>query len=189
MTKKQLNVLRVYHEATKEELHEGMNWYADVHQEAERLADTYRVTLKHAAGIIAALSPRMRWGRNIDEAEQILLCDGDEHASLIVGSALGDNVRKACSIARGDSPEVVLQGNKVRAFYQCIVEPESPLTVCVDVHAYSIWLGRPEPGPTLSDRLYARVASDYVAVARSLSLVPCQLQAITWTRWRRTHTR
>lgn len=186
MRQKELNILAVYHQATREELRAGLSWYADVNEECARLAQTYRVTMQQAAGVIAALSPGLRWENNVEAAERMLA----EEPLDGLGVRWYANVRKAEAILNASDPFVALKGNKVRAFYACILTPDKGLSVCVDGHAYCIWTGRRiglDKVPELNDRLYNRIASDYMSVARVVQLQACQLQAITWLTWRRLH--
>jgi hypothetical protein len=186
MTVKQLNILRVYHQATADELVCGLNWYRDANCEADRLSQEKGILIEQSAGIIAAMSPGLRWDRNVEAAERII-----QSRSLDgLGIRWYDGVRKAKRILRGHSPCEVLKGNKVKAFYHCICHPQNETSVCCDGHAYSIWAGRRitlDDVPPMNNRLYHRIASDYVIVSRDLSVSPCQLQAITWCTHRRLH--
>lgn len=186
-TVRQNNLLRCYHLATMEERDSGMTWYRDANCEADRLAVENGIDVQQSAGIIAAVSPGLRWERNVACAERIIkgeVLDG-------LGVRWYDGVWKAEKILRGKAPMHVLRGNKVRAFYACILDPSNRLHVCVDGHAYAIWVGRRvtlDDVPTLNDRLYTRIAADYANVAYQVGITPCQLQAITWVTWRRLHS-
>ena len=186
MRQKELNILAVYNQASKEEMRAGIGWYADARDEADRLAETYGLTLNQTAGIIAAVSPGLRWENNAETAERIIR----KEALTGLGVRWYDGVGKAKRIVRGHNPDVVLKGNKVKAFYACILNPDNALSVCIDGHAYAIWQGTRvtlDDVPSLTDRLYHRIAGDYLAVAKLVKLSPCQLQAITWVAWRRMH--
>lgn len=187
MTVKQLNILRTYHQATADELQRGMVWYRDANCEADRLADENDLSTTQTAGMIAAVSPGLRWERNVECAERII-----KHETLNgLGVRWYDGVRKAKRILKGHNPVEVLKGNKVKAFYACILNPSNPIgSVCIDGHAYAIWVGRRitlDDVPTINDRLYNRIASDYCVVAKDLAISPCQVQSITWLTWRRLH--
>lgn len=196
MTHRQTNILKVYHQATADELSGGLEWYAAAHDEAERLAcrgTTIWLGIRETAAVIAAVSPGLRWERNVVAAERILsggttLYGEDELTGL--GVRWYDGVAKARAIIDGRNPAYVLKGNKVRAFWHCIWQPDNGLHVCIDGHAYSIWTGERivlADVPTLDDRLYNRISGDYAAVAKHVGIRPCQLQAITWVTHRRIH--
>lgn len=182
MTHRQLNIFRTYSNATAEEIDNGLRWYATAHDEAKRLHENIRI----GAAVIAAVSPGLRWERNIEAAERILA----SRTLNGLGVRWYDGVKKAKRVMRGDNPDVVLKGNKVRAFYACIVNPNQSLHCCVDGHAYAIWAGRRinlTEVPNITDKLYRRIEADYAAVAKTISIKTHQLQAITWLTWRRLH--
>jgi hypothetical protein len=192
MNHRQTNILRVYHLASGEEIASGSQWYHAAHDEAVRLSSpTHSVRI--TAAVIAALSPGLRWERNVEAAERVIrggttLYDDDELGGL--GVRWYDGVRKAERILAGRNPAIVLQGPKVRAFWHCIAQPDSTLAVCVDGHAYSIWAGQRlalDDIPPFNERMYTRISGDYAAVASHVGIRPCQIQAICWVAWRRLH--
>jgi hypothetical protein len=185
MNIKQLNILRVYHLSTGEEMNAGLSWYVNANQEATRLT-SLGVTLEQSCAIISAVSPGLKWERTVEAAERIIR--GESLAGI--GLRWFDGVKKAKRIRAGSNPGSVLRGNKVNAFYACILNPANTVSVCVDGHAYAIWAGNRitlDDVPPMNDRLYSRIASDYSIVAKDIGITPCQLQAITWTTHRRIH--
>ena len=105
-------------------------------------------------------------------------------------STFGKNKGKAIAILKGALPLDVLGGSKVRAFYLCIIGHDS---VCVDGHAYSIWLGHrvaTSATPKISEKLYEKISQDYRVAAQQINLItgeeytPAQVQAVTWVVWR-----
>ena len=106
-------------------------------------------------------------------------------------STFHGNKRKALTILAGAQPLEVLGGLKVRAFYNCILGDSG---VCVDGHAYAIWLGSYVPTtktPKISAKLYASISAAYGQAAQTINSVmgtsysAAQIQAITWTVWQR----
>ena len=85
----------------------------------------------------------------------------------------------------------ILTGQKIIAFFRSIVNLGG---VCIDGHAYAIWLGKQVPTtqtPNLrTGKLFERIQKHYIAVAkRSLTLcgqalTPTELQAVTWVTYR-----
>ena len=134
MKQRQINILKVYHQASAAELQSGMRWYQQAHEDATAIANTLPI----GAGAIAALSPGLRWESNVEAARRVIA--GESLDGL--GVRWYDGVRKAKRIAKGHNPLVVLKGNKVRAFYSCILSPDASQSVCVDGHAYSVWAGK-----------------------------------------------
>lgn len=178
------NVLAVYRQATVAETVEGLEWYADAHALAVALNPENPA---ESAGVIAALSPMMPWERNKALAIQAYV---NKEAS----GALSSNVKKANAILAGNSPEDVLGGDKVRAFYGIIADPSSD-AVCVDRHAFDIAVGRVTNNRSRSalsrKGVYQMFADAYVSASKALSaetgmdISPAQVQAVTWVVWRR----
>lgn len=184
MTIRQLNIHRVYSQASADEISTGLGWYKDAHQQADDIRG--KLTVLQCAGIIAALSPGLRWENNIEAAERII--KGRSLKGL--GIRWYDGVKKARRIKRGENPSVVVQGNKTRAFMALLANPDNAVSVCIDGHAYAIAVGRRIPLdeiPPITDSLYNKLSADYLTVARAIGILPCQLQAITWVTWRRLH--
>jgi len=67
------NIRAILDLATPEEVDYWANWYDVAHEEASELADNLGMPLDVVAGVIAALSPNLRWEINIDAAENLLL--------------------------------------------------------------------------------------------------------------------
>jgi hypothetical protein len=92
------------------------DWYWRSRQQARRLARLGGVSVRAAAGIIAALSPNTLWKANITLAEHVLL-----HSEP---KGFRGNWKKAERIRDGERPLSVLRGPKVRAFYRAIMGDE-----------------------------------------------------------------
>lgn len=189
------SILAVFFGANEAEKHEGLSWYGRAQSIARRLASQYNISLSTVAGVIASLSPNNRWERNVIDAEALIKAYtyGGDYDALKV-CTFGKNKAKAIAVLQGADPLDVLGGLKVRAFYECIIGADS---VCVDGHAYSIWLGQRVPTnktPKISDKLYARIAEDYRIATKQINQItsdfylPCQVQAITWVAWRNLYS-
>jgi len=148
--------------------------------EAERLGDAYGLPANQAAGIIAAMSPRVRWSVNIRAAERIAAAyaAGDAQAPRV---GLGPNVAKAWRIAHGEPAGLVLGGPKVRAFFANITGDAQSVTC--DVWATRAAFGRYD-APVPSGPLYERVSRAYVAAAELCGVTPRELQAAVWVHIR-----
>lgn len=175
------NILKVYAQATALEIEQGMEWYTVASNEARSLCQSHAM----ACGVIAAVSPGLRWDVNILAARGLI-----EGAGINgLGRIWPANIYKAERIVRGHDPGVVLGGNKVRAFYQCLLNPLDWFHVVVDGHAYGIWSNERIPLNKIhiTNRRYRLISSDYMRTADSLGILPNQLQAIVWLTWRRLH--
>jgi hypothetical protein len=187
MNRGQRNILKIYRKANAEQIRQGLSWYSDAHNEAALLAGLLPdKSIARAAGIISAVSPGLRWEKNIEAAERII--NGESLDGI--GQRYKAHRDKAVRIRGGSDLNNEFIGRdrpKTRAFWQLLCNPTDPLTVCVDGHGYAIWYGERvtlDNIPHIRGRLYNRIAGDYVVAAKSLGILPCQLQAITWITWR-----
>lgn len=154
----------------------GRRWYFDAFYLAQELTERYQLRdIYSGAGIIAALSPGVRWEINVQDARN--LC---ELGSKAVVSTYNANKQKALAIRFGADPDVVLGGLKVRAFWLNIARPDFSEEVCIDRWAIRAirWEG------WITDKRYRLIAKAYRHVADRCGLLPHQVQAIVWTQIR-----
>ena len=173
---------------------EGLSWYQRANLAAVRLADQYEIAIDTAAGVIAALSPRNKWDRNLIDAENLIAAykaAGEEGTEDVKVCTFGANKKKAVEIliwaAQGDIVKEFLSGPKLIEFFSCIIGEDD---VCIDGHAYSIWFGdriRLADVPSIGKKLRAEIKKDYLAVAKKNNLTGYEVQAITWVAHRRLH--
>jgi hypothetical protein len=174
------NIIKIYNAATEDHIREGLSWYRDAHALASELdpSDPDR-----AAGVIAALSPRESWTRNVYLATLLYERNGD-----LQDGTLTSNLDKARRIFNGEAPLDVLGGDKVRAFYTLISDPDNADAVCVDRHAFDVAVGRKTDDKTRQalgrKGAYDRFARAYRRAAEVLGVTPAQVQAVTWVAWR-----
>lgn len=146
----------------------GRAWYRTARRTAKRLARAHGCTLQTAAGVIAVLSPRLQWARNVTAAAEVL-----EGRSRVPG-VFRASLAKARRIAAGERPEDVLSGPKVRAFYAALLGD-------LDAAVVDVWIARAagiEDAPT--DREYAQVAEALRMGAREVGEPTAVFQATTW---------
>jgi hypothetical protein len=108
----------------------------------------------------------------------------------------------AVRIYRGESPDEVLNGHKVRSFYNNILANEdSGRSITIDTHALSAAVGVKVPAQdermdvlaTPTNRqysvkgAYSLFADAYRRVADAHGLSPEQVQALVWIQWRKTN--
>lgn len=171
------NIIATARRATAAEIESGVTWYNQANEIAAEIAPN----LEAGAGVIAALSPRMPWDRNVSLARQAFI-------NGVASGSLGSNVRKANSIIEGQNPENVLGGDKVRSFYANIVNPFGD-DVTIDRHAFDIAMGystNDKARSVLSRKgVYEQLANMYREAGSILGLTGAQVQAITWVVWRR----
>lgn len=183
-TPRERNITATYRAATAAQRVEGRSWYATARQVAESLdpADPRR-----AAAVLAVLSPRVHWDRNVTMA-------ADVYAGRPV-AGIRANADKARRIVDGADPDVVVSGPKVRAFWAAIVDPDNAEAIVVDRHALDVACGDVLDDETRGKLLgrkgaYSEVAGLYRSAARRLSkelghtLTAVDVQATTWVAWR-----
>lgn len=190
------SILGTFFMASPSEIEEGKHWYSDAARIAETISDETGISYIKVAGVIAALSPQNPWERNVQDARnicQIYNIDGKDAAQNVKVGTFGANKAKAIKILEcGDLTEYViaydiLNGQKVINFFLSILGHDD--AVCVDGHAYSIWLGErvsTSDTPKMTPKLYQRIADDYVQATVKINEIlgtqykPYTVQAITW---------
>ena len=178
------NVLSVFDSATSAEVAEGKSWYLAANALAWEI-DPMRPW--NGAGVIAALSPRLRWDKNEAYARLAYSLKGydiGEVASYI--PALGNSRTKALRMVNGEHVSDVIGGGlKTNAFWDNILNPYTSEAVTVDKHAFDIANGvRTGYSTVITDKAYREIASLYREAAHIVGIAPLHMQAITWVTWR-----
>lgn len=190
-------ILRTFDQATPEEIEAGLNWYATARAECQSIARNQSLPLHVVVGVVAALSPNNKWSRNLRDAEQMI-------AKWSVGLAVNDVAvctykamrQKAWDILNShrrdhidlDGVLTLLNGQKIVAFAECILGRDA---CCIDGHAFNIAMGERKnltsPGVNVGKRMFRDLQSAYARAAKRRGLAAYEMQAITWTAWRRVH--
>ena len=218
-------VLKVFRAATVDERSNGREWYHRARRLAEDLvlefgarsvqgpSWTWDEAVSRASAVIAVLSPRLNWNKNVELARQVYTdawqmaviyrdrpddYRGARERLTNMFPGLKGNGDKAYRILiDGEDPEDVVSGPKVTAFWRTIVDPSDPRAVVVDRHALDV-----AKGHVLDDRqrgiilgrkgAYEELSALYRRAAKQLTKetgavwTPAEVQAVTWTTWRRT---
>lgn len=187
------NILAVYNAATAEDIREGLAWYLTAHNWCKVMAKGRSHLIARNAGIVAALSPTNGWGNNKRKAAELISL----RARIVVepgkpnGIGLGKNVEKAIAIYNGADPLDVLRGDKVRAFYQTILDPMGDIDPVIDRHAFDIAVGErtdeKRRGILSRKGVYSEFAHAYREAAKIAGIGSAQMQAVTWIAWRNMH--
>ena len=191
------NIIAVYNLATVADNEAGQTWYARALTFATQLSEVYNIETTTIVGVIAALSPRNRWERNMQDAESMvkIAASGgtyEDMLSLKVCTFSSGKI-KAAKILIGrctDRTELleILKGPKLQEFFNCILGDSGD--VCIDGHAYSIWVGDRitlANVPSIGKKLRQTIKADYQQAAQSLGVKPHVVQAVTWVCWKRIH--
>ncbi len=189
------NLETILNEATPVQVDAGLNWYRVANQTCTRVARELDIPASRFIAAVAALSPGLRWDRNIDEARLLARAWRRSEELPHVGVYGRRNVYKAVACLEGTDPLELFSERtspKVRAFYRCILEPETCTDVVVDRHAYAAaynFVG-PRGGSSekeagkLTLKRYQEIAELYRSLAQDAGLLPHQVQAVVWTAWR-----
>jgi hypothetical protein len=193
------NIAGMLQLASQSDIQAGIEWYDRAHKLGVRFIHAYEgLSLGQAVGVIAALSPNNKWERNCIDAEAMIKAwhYGADPTTVKV-CTFNKNKAKAAAILNLDDPSsvniaAILNGRKVVAFFKSIMGDKE--AVCVDGHAYAIWLGERIPTtqtPSIGVALYADIARAYQLVAKrsydlcGVTLSATQVQAVTWVTYRR----
>ena len=191
------SIIGVYKLASLCDKNQGKDWYRNAYEIASSLAVFYNTNPLQIAAVIASLSPRNRWERNIQDAESLckIYFAGGSKADLLSHKVctFGAGKKKAVAILTGNVTDrdellAILKGPKLCEFFNCIIGDLDD--VCIDGHAYSIWLGDRislKNVPAISNKLRQTIKADYKTAAQDLGLHPYELQAITWVAYKRIH--
>ena len=191
------NIIAVYNLASVADIQQGQSWYARALVFAVRLSDLYDIDTKTIVGVIASLSPRNRWERNMQDAESMVkaYANGATYKDLMSLKVCTfktgkDKAARILTDKVSDRAELLalLKGPKLQEFFNCILGDVDD--VCIDGHAYSIWIGDRitlANVPSIGKKLRQSIKADYQLAAQSLGVKPHVVQAITWVTWKRLH--
>ena len=195
LTQNQRHIQAVLDLASVSDVSAGKDWYLTARKAAIQLSDRYGVDVTTACGVIAALSPRNKWTRNLIDAENIInayVTAGIEACESVKVCTFGKNKDKSLRILACiptlDVVEGILSGPKLCEFFRSIIGQND---VTIDGHAYSIWFGERVTlanVPSIGVRLRRQIKADYLVVAAKNDLAGYELQAITWVTHRRIHS-
>lgn len=162
-------ITRTFDRATSADVESGARWYDEASDLASALAAQYYLDRDVVARVIAALSPRTTWSRNV-AGTIALLQSGDEAARRL--GCIGRNVDTALSVIDGAH----LNGPKTAAFARNIAGDRESVTV-------DVWACR--VADLDEDKLsragvYDAVAHAYRLAARRRGVDPATMQATTW---------
>lgn len=174
-------ILAAYDAASKSEMVEGLAWYPQAQQAAVSLADRFG-GVEYAAAVIAQLSPRTMWGRNLMGAT-------DMANGIVPAYCIGANVQRAKLALESDEPLETINGPKTSRFARNIMGDESVVTVDVWAARLALhgtrtnWRGE---NNTDAEKIlgrkgvYEAIEHAYKIAAQKRGVTPAQMQAITW---------
>ena len=195
------HILSTFYAATAVETVEGSEWYPTAYKYCEAIANDTGLSVAKVAAVCAALSPNNKWEKNVADTEALCVAYvtlNVEAAQLVKVSTYNTNKQKALDILEADDNEethlAILNGQKVKAFYLSIMG--NPDAVCIDGHAYSVWVGKYIPTtktPSIGVPLHKRIVASYILAKNKINTLlgtnytAAQIQAITWVAHKRIH--
>jgi len=195
------NIIAMRLKATPHDIRHGVEWYATAQRNCLDIAESHDMPLRVVVGVVAALSPNNKWSRNIANANDLIgaFMNGDAMESVKVSTYNTMKLKAWCILeampSEHDTIKAMLNGQKIVAFYECIMDQDS---CCIDGHArniaYNERIGLTDDRTNIGKREYRELVKAYIEAARRCSVVdngkrrrmkPYELQAITWTVWRK----
>ena len=168
-------LVALHAETTAADLAAGLAWYDRARAAAESMAHGGRVD--RAAAVIAHLSPREQWARNVANAARILQAAAAGEPEAPAVHTTGQRA-KAWAVATGAADPAANHGPKTGAFLRNILGDTD--AVCVDswaARAATGDMGHKGPG---SRAAYARMEAAYQRAAAAVGMAPRDLQAAIW---------
>lgn len=155
----------------------GKVWYPVTREIAEQIGNG---DVRKGAGVIAALSPRMRWETNVRLARAA--CNGDDYGCL------GTSKRKTEAILAGADPtEVLPMDAKTGHFFRNIVDPTDPTACTIDVWAHRAAADDMSSAGPRNATDYHECVAAYIDIAAEFGEVASETQAIVWGVVRGAH--
>lgn len=169
---------------------EGKAWYREAHEFAMQLTETYEIPIYRVVGVIAALSPSVRWEANKEQAEN--LCKayvGEGSLSKVVLTTYGPQARKAQEILKtgNDFEDVTFllgrRAFKTISFFSNILCYPNSLNVTIDQHIIDAagYSGQWTQG---ARGCYDLLTEAITQLAEEANLMPCEYQAIIWVTYK-----
>tara|TARA_R100001082_G_scaffold106794_1_gene80001 strand:+ start:1775 stop:2401 length:627 start_codon:yes stop_codon:yes gene_type:complete len=202
------NIKGVYYLSKAYEKKHGEIWYKVANKSCGAIAKKTQMHSAIVVGVLSALSPNNKWERNIIDTENICMAYKSDipldEVKVCTYNANREKAIKILGILKSGSSDLendirtILNGNKVKAFFDCIYNYETnKTTVCIDGHAKAIYIGEKfalsSNSSNVTNKQYRIISQAYINATKEInesegtSYLPYQIQAITWVAWRRIH--
>lgn len=175
-------LVKLYRSASPNQIAAGHRWYRDAKELTIELARHSNYSEEQVAGVIAVLSPRLRWPKNV-RAAGAAVAGSPKPAGI-----MGPSWDKAQAVLQGDM--TAIRGQKVTAFWHNILG--DPNKVTVDSWATRAAMGWNKNGKWLSggknedfvghytESHYDEIQDAYLAAATICGVAPADFQAVCW---------
>lgn len=190
------NILKLYRKANADDITAGLEWYDRAKRAALLMSHKYDLPVTTIVGVMAALSPNNRWERNVRDAEHMVYCytNNSTKEDAFTGVCTYTNNKQKSwdmlleQMETHDEILAKLNGQKTRSFYSNIIGLDE---VTIDGHAYNIARNQrvnlTDDKTNIGKRLYRELQAAYIRAAEIAGVKPHEMQAITWTAWKRIH--
>lgn len=176
-------IMATFNQATPDQIEQGAGWYANGNAIVTDIADQGAITVERAAIIVAHLSPRTTWKRNVAGARQLV-------TERIADHCMSANVKRALAALDADDPWSTFSAtsHKIRRFAHNLMGHTDVVTV--DVWAMRIATGRGwgkdwrtgDNVETLLGRagVYEAIERAYLNAGKRLGYNAVTVQATSW---------
>lgn len=172
-------ILATWARATDTDHESGARWYgAEATSVLGALVAAGAPSVEHAAAVVAHLSPRTTWARNVAGA-MAMVTSGRAAAGAL--GCMGANMQRAEKALASTDPLATLNGPKTRRFALNLLGDREAVTV-------DVWAARVAMGDTVSDTekvlsrvgVYDACETAYREAAHRVGVDPTTMQATTW---------
>lgn len=164
-------LLSIYAAADSDVLDAGRLWYPGAENVIADLSREFQLGRPRVAAIVAVLSPRQRWRKNMEAARHVL--EGESWRAVVYDA----NRDKANALLAGAPLEQIIGGDKVTSFWANLIGSRTAVTI--DKWAQQAALGRYHRHQPKHGR-YDRLVSIYRAAAETAGETPREFQSIIW---------
>lgn len=172
------NLNNILKRKTDEDVQEAKQFYYNAHKEAKLLAEKYNKDLLHTSGVLAALSPMVRWEQNIRLAHKYFRGERKIHVRRQINKCYEIlNTSTRIEVLR------ILSGLKTQNFFVNILDPDNENFVTID--RWMIRAIRNEDILSITPKQYLEYKEIFIKFAKRKRLHPVFLQALIWTIIRR----
>lgn len=164
-------IMATWGKATDSDKEAGATWYSEGEKIVDQLSAQTGRSRETVAAVIAHLSPRTTWSRNVSGATSFLL----------TGEApfcMRANVDRAITAMGSKDPLGTINGPKTQRFARNLLGDSESVTV--DVWAARVALGRDNEHLLERKGIYGALEHCYRLAARRAGVHPTTMQATTW---------
>jgi hypothetical protein len=168
-------IVATFNKATASDIERGAAWYADGETFIRSLAAETSIPVDNVAAVVAHLSPRTTWQRNLYGATMLL-------TTGTAPTCIAANVDRARRALDSDTPRDTFGKGapKTRRFMANLLGERDVVTV--DVWAARVALGPRDDAEQVLGRVgvYDAIERAYQIAAQRLAVDPVTVQATTW---------